>query len=124
MRLLAAFALVVALGCREPSIEVSGAWEGSAHLIIDGEEKDVPLRWDLKQSEGTLGGEIAWDNFRREITSASVVGPKVRIESTTTKDKITFEGLFKKDTIEGRFAIRYSVDPEPFPGSFSVTRRE
>jgi hypothetical protein len=124
MRLLAAFAFVASLGCREPPADLSGQWDGSARLTVDGEEKEVALRWDLKQSEETLGGAIVWDNYRREITSASIDGLKVRIESTTTTDKITFEGVFETDAVEGRFAIRYNVDPEPFPGRFRIARRD
>ena len=122
MRLAPTLLLAGFVGCNEPSIELTGQWAGTAHLVVDGEPKDVALRWEVTQSEGALSGTIVWGDHRRDITIASVEGPEVRIESSTTNDSITFNGLFRKDTIEGRFAIKYSIDPEPFPGRFSVTR--
>lgn len=113
---------LVTLACYEPSLDLSGRWEGSARLFVDGEEKVVPLSWELAHSKENLGGTIIWDTYRREITSASVVGPKVLLVSASDQSTITFKGLFKNDRIEGEFAIRYSLDPEAFPGRFALAR--
>jgi hypothetical protein len=125
MRFLPAFFLFLfSVGCYEPSVDLSGKWAGNARIIIDGEQKEASLRLDLEQSEEALGGTIVWNDYSRKITAASFQGPQVRIESSLPTDVITFVGLFEKDTIEGRFSVKYDVDPEPFTGRFSVKRAQ
>jgi hypothetical protein len=125
MRFLPAFIVfLVSVSCREPSVDLSGEWAGNARINVDGEQKEAALRLDLEQSEEALGGTILWNDYSRQITAASFEGPEVRIESSVPTDVITFVGLFKDGTIEGRFSVKYDVDPEPFTGRFSVKRAE
>jgi hypothetical protein len=123
VRWLVPFGLVLSFACRDEPPDLSGPWVGSAHMIVDGEAKDVTLRWDLTQREDALGGTLEWDAYQRQITSASITFPKIRLESASSKDTITFEGVLKNESIEGRFAIKYNIDPEPFPGRFEVSRQ-
>jgi hypothetical protein len=108
--------------CSEPTVNFSGRWDGTAEIVVDGERKVFDLRWDLEQLEGDLKGTIGWDDLRREVTKASVEGPQLHLESVTTENAISFNGLFREDEIQGRFSIRYSVDPETYPGSFRMHR--
>lgn len=110
------------LGCRAEPLDVSGHWGGTAELTVDGEPKVVNLQWELDQSESALRGTIAWDDLRREVTGARIEPPEIHLESATPDDTIAFAGLFRSGEIQGRFSIRYSVDPEPYSGRFHVQR--
>ena len=110
------------IGCITESVDLTGEWRGTASLVVDGERKEVPLRLGLRQSGAAIGGTIHWEDYSREVTSASAHGPEVDLESVTTSDRFRLKGLFRNDAIEGRFWIQYAADPEPYPGSFKVER--
>ena len=115
---------LLASGCWENTVDLSGKWTGEATLTVDGEQKNIPLQLEFADSEQTIEGSIVWDGYRRQITAGTSEGPQLRFESVIENDTILFNGLFRNDTIEGRFNITLKIDPEPFPGRFSIARQE
>ena len=126
MRLTVLFVLLAVLttGCVQESLDLTGQWAGEATLTVDGEQNKFPLQLEFIHTEQNLAGSMIWDGHRREITAGTSEGPKLRFESVAEQDTILFNGLFRNDTIEGRFNITLKIDPEPFPGRFSIARQD
>jgi hypothetical protein len=122
--LLSILALFSLSRCAPESIDLAGGWEGTANLVVDGVRKQTPLKLELEQNGPVLGGALVWGEYRRAITSGSAKGPVVELESVASTDRLHLRALFRKDALEGRFWIQYAQDPEPFPGTFLVTRKQ
>lgn len=111
------------LRCSAEVIDLSGEWEGTASLVVDGVHRQTPLKLTLNQNGSNLEGAVVWGEYRRSITSGSAKGPEVQIESATSNDRFRLQAFFRNDALEGRFWIQYAADPEPFPGTFLVARK-
>jgi hypothetical protein len=109
--------------CSTETVDLSGRWEGTAYLIVDGERKESPLTLELSREGTAVAGTVLWGQHLRNITSVQANGPEIQLDCETPNDRIRLQGLFRKDALEGRFWIQYTVDPEPFPGRFAVARK-
>ncbi len=94
-----------------------------ASLVVDGERKETPLTLELEQTSAGIAGTLLWGEYLRTITAVSAKGPEIELESATPTDRLRMQALFRNDSLDGRFWIQYSTDPEPFPGSFHVARK-
>ena len=115
--------LLTLLQCSAEVIDLSGEWEGTASLVVDGVHQQTPLKLTLNHKGSDLEGAVIWGEYRRSITSGSANGPEVQIESATSDDRLRLQALLRNDALEGRFWIQYASDPEPFPGTFLVARK-
>jgi hypothetical protein len=99
------------LGCRAEPLDVSGHWGGTAELTVDGEPKVVDLEWELDHSESEIRGTIAWDDLRREVTTAH----RTAGDSSRERDPERHDRVRRPFPERGsRTPIRYSVDPNLF----------
>jgi hypothetical protein len=121
--LLGALACLNVLFCSTESLNLTGGWAGTASMVIDGVHKTTPLELELTHRGAEVRGTVLWGEHRREVTAASIAGPEIDIESATAENRFRLHGLFRNETLEGRFWIRYPMDPEPFTGTFIVERK-
>jgi hypothetical protein len=114
---------LVPLSCTTETVDLTGRWEGTAHLIVDGDRKESPLTLELSHEGKTIVGTLLWGEHSRNVTSAHTNGPEIELECATPTDRIRLQALFRNDALEGRFWIVYPADPEPFAGRFAVARK-
>jgi hypothetical protein len=111
------------LRCTAESVDLTGKWEGTANMVVDGVQKTSPLKLELTHQGSDIHGAVLWGDHRRDVTAASMNGSEIDIESATAQDHFRMRGLLRNETLQGRFWIHYPLDPEPFPGNFKVERK-
>lgn len=121
--LLTLVAIFSMIGCAEEIPDVSGVWKGDTTLVVDGEEKTVPLELTLTQSEKEITGSICWGDEDESITSTQLDGNEVFLKSEWGEGTYMLRGLVIGDVYRGRFSYTYINDPEPFPAKFEVKRQ-
>ncbi len=109
--------------CEETITDVAGVWVGSTTMVVDGEEKTVDLELRLTQTEKDIEGSLCWGEIDEMISSSSLEGRELFLESEWERGTIQLRGLVTDDAISGRFQYRFVHEREAFPALFEVTRR-
>ncbi len=109
--------------CEETITDVAGVWVGSTTMVVDGEEKTVDLELRLTQTEKDIKGSLCWGEIDETISSSSLEGRELFLESEWERGTIQLRGLVNDDAMSGRFQYRFVHEREAFPALFEVTRR-
>jgi hypothetical protein len=121
-RLLTLAAILFMIGCEE-IVDMSGAWKGETTLVVDGEEKTVPLEVTITQSEKEITGSICWGEEDQPITYTELDRNEVFLKCEWDQGVYRLRGLVVGEVYNGRFTYTYVNDPEPFPAKFEVRRQ-